>query len=140
MKLLIPTDGSPSALHAVKFAVQMMSLACDLEVHLLHVEPVPDSWELRSRLGAGEIADIQRCRADDALKDAKLALQEAGVKFQVHIAQGEVAEVIAHKAEELGCHQIVMGTRGMTSLGNMMLGSISSKVLHRVRIPVTLVR
>lgn len=140
MKLLIPTDGSPAALRAVRHAVSMLPLVCDLEVHLLHVQPPVDSWEVKSHLGAAEIADIQRCKADDALREAKAVLQEGGVKFEAHIAQGDPPEVIARQAEALGCHQIVMGTRGMGALSGLLLGSVSTKVLQRVGIPVTLVK
>jgi nucleotide-binding universal stress UspA family protein len=35
---------------------------------------------------------------------------------------------------------IYMGTRGMTALSNMMMGSIATKVVHLSPIPVVLVR
>jgi len=51
-----------------------------------------------------------------------------------------VAETIAEFAVSCGCDQIVMGTRGMGSLEGLLLGSITTKVLHLVRVPVTLVK
>ncbi len=140
MKLLIPVDGSRSAIHAVQFAVQMLPMVCDLEAHLLNVQEKIDSWEVRSHMDTAEIADIQRCRADESLKEAIGVLQEAGVKHQTHIGQSEISATIAAFAEKLGCHQIVMGTRGMGALEGLLMGSVSTKVLNRVSIPVTLVK
>lgn len=140
MKLLIPTDGSSAALRAVEYAARMVPLACDLEVHLLHVRPPVDSWEVKSHLGADEIADLERGMAEDALRDAEATLREADVKFTTHVVEGEAAEEIARQAAALGCHQIVMGRRGKGALSGLLLGSVSTRVLQRVDIPVTLVK
>jgi hypothetical protein len=35
---------------------------------------------------------------------------------------------------------IVMGTRGMTAFGQMLLGSVASRVVHFAAVPVTLVK
>jgi nucleotide-binding universal stress UspA family protein len=140
LKLLIPVDGSKSAIHAVQYAVHMLPLVRDMEAHLLNVQEKIDSWEVRSHMDTAEISDLQRCRADEALKESVMALQAAGIKYHTHIGQGEVSATIANFAEKLGCHQIVMGTRGMGALEGLLMGSVSTKVLNRVKIPVTLVK
>ncbi len=43
-------------------------------------------------------------------------------------------------AERRNCTRIVMGTRGLGSIGNLVLGSVAYKVLQLAPIPVTLVR
>ena len=43
-------------------------------------------------------------------------------------------------AREIGAHQIVMGTRGLGSLGNLFLGSVASKVFRLAQVPVILVK
>ena len=48
--------------------------------------------------------------------------------------------MITRKAEELNCDAIIMGTRGMGALGNLVMGSIATKVVHLTRLPVTLVK
>lgn len=140
MKLLIATDGSTHALRAVRHAASLQPLVAGLEAHLLHVLSPIDSWEVRSHLDTEDIEEIRREQAEQALRDAKQALREAGVAFEAHIREGDVPEEIARLAEELGCQQILMGCRGMGALGGVLLGSVSTKVLHRVDIPVTLVK
>ena len=40
----------------------------------------------------------------------------------------------------LSCELVVMGTRGRGAIHNMVLGSVATKVLHLVAVPVTLVK
>ncbi|HRH80945.1 MAG TPA: universal stress protein [Thiobacillaceae bacterium] len=140
MKLLIPTDGSQPALRAVRHAVRMLPLIREMEVHLLHVEPVIDSWEVKSHLVVDDIVEMQSSGAEEALREAEAVLRAAGVRYRTHVAEGDPAEMIVRLAEELECHQIVMGTRGMGALGGLLLGSVSSKVLHHSPVPVTLIK
>ena len=48
--------------------------------------------------------------------------------------------MLAKRAEELGCDEIIMGTRGMGAIGNLVMGSVATKVVHLAGIPVTLVK
>jgi len=38
------------------------------------------------------------------------------------------------------CDAIIMGTRGMGSLANLVIGSVTTKVIHLVEVPVTLIK
>jgi nucleotide-binding universal stress UspA family protein len=38
------------------------------------------------------------------------------------------------------CDGIVMGTRGMSAVGNLVMGSVATKVIHLTKLPVTLVK
>jgi nucleotide-binding universal stress UspA family protein len=42
--------------------------------------------------------------------------------------------------KDSGADAIVMGTRGLGVVGGLVLGSIASKVVHLVKVPVTLVK
>ena len=64
----------------------------------------------------------------------------AGVNFTTAVLIGDVPKVLANYAEENGCDGIVMGTRGMGAIGNLVLGSIATKVIHLTKVPVTLVK
>ena len=84
--------------------------------------------------------ELQRRRSEDILKPAAELAKAAGVKFSTEILIGEVAGAIARYAQEHGCDAIVMGTRGMGAVGNLVLGSIATKVIHLTKLPVTLVK
>ena len=69
----------------------------------------------------------------------KALLEAAGATFAEHTLVGPVAETIVRHAKESGADMIYMGTRGMTPLGNMVLGSTAAKVLHLATVPVVLI-
>jgi nucleotide-binding universal stress UspA family protein len=94
---------------------------------------------------------MNRVVSDDAIEryyaeesDAMLApstktLDAASVTYTVHKLVGPVAETIVDHARQAGCDMIFMGTRGMTALSNMVMGSVATKVLHLAHIPVVLI-
>jgi nucleotide-binding universal stress UspA family protein len=66
-------------------------------------------------------------------------LDAAGVAYTTHPLVGSIAETIIAQSKELDSAMIYMGTRGMTALSNMLLGSVTTRVLHLAEIPVVLV-
>jgi len=83
---------------------------------------------------------------DDVVKvvDRAVAdLVDAGVKatgtVRASISGLVVAEILA-EAEECGASVIVMGTRGVNDLTDLLVGSTAHKVLHLGRLPVLVTR
>jgi len=138
LRVLVPVDGSACSLRAVQFVLKKAPLYKEpLELHLLNVQhPFPGTIH-------GVHEQAERHHHDEgakALAGARQALDAAGVTYVYHISVGEAAEAIAHFAKESKIEQIVMGTRGVGSIANMLLGSVASKVLHLADVPVLLVK
>ncbi len=141
-KILVPVDGSSNSMRAVKFALEEAKRA-PVSIHLLHVMAAFDDYGMmRAYISKPQGDRLMRARAAEILKRAAAPLRKAKVDFETHIAGGdtEVASKIADAARRLRCSSIVMGTRGMGSLGNLVLGSVATKVIHATRIPVTLIK
>ena len=64
----------------------------------------------------------------------------AGVTFTSQVLIGDIPKSIVSCAENLACDGIVMGTRGMSAVGNLVMGSVATKVIHLTKLPVTLVK
>jgi nucleotide-binding universal stress UspA family protein len=62
------------------------------------------------------------------------------VKLASEILIGDVPKALVAYAEAKGCDGIVMGTRGLGAIGNLVLGSVATKVIHLTRLPVTLIK
>jgi nucleotide-binding universal stress UspA family protein len=138
IKLLVAVDGSDNSLRAVASAVKLAA-HCPVEIHLVNVQP---------RLHGGvsgfiNAAQIKQYHHEEGLKElarARELMDQSGLVYQYHLFVGEPSETIARFAKELPCDQIVLGTRGLGAVSNMLLGSVATKVLHLVDVPVVLVK
>lgn len=140
LKTLIPVDGSANSDRAVKHVITLVKGREPMEIHLLNVQEPVDNWELKRFMPESEIEAMQESRGGDALASARELLDKAGIRYTPHVIIGPVAETITHFAREQGCDKIVMGTRGSTSLGSLLLGSVTTKVIHLSDVPVALVK
>lgn len=138
-RILVPVDGSGSALRALRHAISRAKES-SAEIHVLHVEPPPHYQEARLYSMREDIAQIHQEARQRLLQDAVDEVQAEKVPHAVHLEEGEVANAIAHFADAQRMDEIVMGTRGMTAFGQMLVGSVASRVVHFVKVPVTLVK
>lgn len=139
-KILLPVDGSEGSARAARHVAGLSVMAKDLEVHLINVQSRGDDWMVRRMIKPDELVKMEREWAEAAIAPARTILKTAGVACVEHMEQGEVGPTIARLAQELGCDQIVMGTRGHSALGDLVMGSVAVKVLHLSKVPVTLVK
>lgn len=136
-KILLPADGSEASNRAVQYLIrQAGNVKEPLDIHLLNVQHAMPGT-------VGEGAQAKQYHHDEgvkALAPACKMLDDAKVKYAYHISVGDIGEVVAHFVNELQCDQVVMGTRGMGAVANMLMGSAATKVLNLVKVPVLLVK
>jgi nucleotide-binding universal stress UspA family protein len=137
--MLVPTDGSEGSLRAVDFAATLARRISGAEIHLVHVEP-PLPQAVADFVDADAIRSFHADRSAEALRPAIARLDAAGIPWHRHACVGEPGPTIAKMAAELGCEQIVMGTRGLGLIAGMLLGSVARRVVHEAAVPVTLVK
>ena len=140
-KLLVPVDGSENAMRAVQYAVRDAKDRKSASIHLLtvHAEPVLQG-PITIYLDKDKLREAYRAQGEALLKRAAALVEPAGVPCTQEMAFGDIAPSITEHADTLGCDVIVMGTRGMSALGNLVLGSVANKVVHLTQRPVTLVK
>lgn len=146
-KLLVPCDGSDSALRALGHAVaEAQADPTPAQVDLLHVadlDAVPadvDQQAAYDSLAAGAPHAQPAAPAMQAMQAAAAILDQAGIRHALHWRTGEPAAQIAAHACETACDEIIMGTRGRRALASLLLGSVAAKVVQLAHVPVTLVR
>lgn len=138
-KILVPCDGSPSSLAAVRHAGQLAALIPGLQVELLNVQ---DVMHIDGHLGrtTAELEACQSPEAERALQGARAILDDAGVAYTTRCRVGAPGSAIALHVHEGYCDAVVMGSRGMSAIASVLIGSVASRVLHLVHVPVTLVK
>ena len=139
-RVLLAVDGSAHAARAVEYVCRFGDEGIPVEASLVNVQLPILSGNVRRFVSQEMIDSYHREEGDAALQDAKQALTRAGIRFESRIMAGHLAQTIVRLAEEDRCARIVMGTRGLGAIGNVVLGSVAYNVVHLASIPVTLIK
>jgi nucleotide-binding universal stress UspA family protein len=146
VRILIGTDGSEDALAAARRAVAV--LASDAEIHLVCVaEPPPiDGAGMESGF-AGGIPTPEAVDAawDGVLDEATVALERTvsaigTATVETFVERGAPGPVLCERAAALSSDVVVVGSRGRGAIRRVLLGSVSTYVVHNAPCPVLVVR
>lgn len=144
-KVLIPTDGSAFsssvASAGVEFSKQINAEIVGIYVapeyqYPIYVEVIPPSYPSDE-----EYQVSMRKAGDSYLARIREAAEAAGLKFSgLVVFSDATAHEIAHAAEQHHCDLIFMGSHGRSGWGQLLLGSVTAKVLSICQIPVLVQR
>ena len=144
-KILVPLDGSKSSKKALELAVSLARRFSGGLV-LFHAEelvyygaPVPDYMGWSSSL-TGETMKALHERGNKVLEEAKTVAAKEVPSVETRLVIGSPAAAICAAAEKESCDLIVMGSRGLSDVKGMFLGSVSHAVLQRSKCPVLLIK
>jgi nucleotide-binding universal stress UspA family protein len=141
MRILVPVDGSDNAMRALEYAVSMRELFRDpIEIHLLNVQRPVVSGNVRTFISQDQLHSYYQDEGTAALKMARQSLDGSGIEHSAHVAIGEEPGSISQYAGQHDCKLIVMGTRGMGNIANLLMGSVASRVVHLSPVPVVLIK
>lgn len=140
LKILVPVDGSDNSMRAVNFVISAVAKSRDAQVRLITVRDPMDSLQVHRFWTDKQIHAFQQESGNAALQPACKRLDEGGIPYTANILIGDIAQTIVKYADEFQCDMIVMGTRGMGTIGSLLMGSVATKVVHLARMPVTLVK
>jgi nucleotide-binding universal stress UspA family protein len=139
-RILLPVDGSLPAARAVEYVCALHDGRVPVAVHLVNVQLPIISGNVRRFVSDEAITQYCRAEGEAALRPARKALQAAGLSFDDHVLIGHAAQTLVRQAMHWGCTRIVMGTRGLGALANVLVGSTALQVMHLSESPVTLVK
>lgn len=134
-KILLPTDGSPTAKAAARFAAEI-ALCNEAEVIVLGVAHALEYGDVTAYDPMPWLtAEAQRFVDEDVE-----ALSAAGVNVTGRVECCEQPfEKIVDIAEDDAVDLIIMGTHGRTGLSRVVIGSVADRVVRHTRVPVLLV-
>lgn len=138
--ILVPVDFSRHADPVIEWAAHLAEQhgsrlvllhAYHLPVEFQQVEGAylpPDFWtKVKSEAEQGLAAHVE-------------ALRRRGLEAEAVVREGYPASVIEEEAERLGADLVVIGTRGLTGLRHLLLGSIAERVVQKAPCAVLTVK
>lgn len=134
-KILLATDGSEISLRVASQFRYWFDADND-HVVILHVVHTPDSLEAAMEVLDGE-TDAAAARVITMTKQA-LDLPEQQVTTLIRL--GTPADTICEVARTEGCDLILIGHRGHSAIADLLLGSVSSAVVHQAPVSVLVCR
>ena len=118
-RILVGTDGSPTAATAVDRAVDVAA-ATGAELTILCV-------------GDGE-------RARSVVDAEAVRHADSGAQISTRTGSGDPASVLIDVAADEGYDLLVVGNKGMTGASRFFLGSVPNKVSHHASVSLLIVR
>jgi nucleotide-binding universal stress UspA family protein len=140
-KILIPTDGSACANHAVSEALELAK-AIGAEVTFLYALENPLTTGTASPEAlpySAQLWEDLKAMANEALESATEAAKAAQVKATA-VRVDNRAPVQAILEAETDHDLVVMGTHGRRGFNRWMFGSVAEGALRRAKRPFLLVR
>jgi nucleotide-binding universal stress UspA family protein len=138
--LLVAHDFSADSDAALDRAIDLAK-ALGADLHVVHVfhPPVELLSPYEIPLPPSLIDEVQAA-ARRHLEDVAAKAGEAGAPVRAHVRDGSPAEQIESLAREIGADLIVMGTRGLTGLPHVLLGSVAERTVRIASCPVLTVK
>ena len=141
MKILLAADGSDYTKKAAKQLARYVAFLKEpAEIHVLYVHPPLPYPGAGSVVGKKTIEKYQKEDSDEALAVAEKQLRKEDLRFQPHWVVGDVCEEIGAFVKEHKIDLVVMGSHGHGALANLAMGSVATKVIAALKVPVLIVR
>jgi nucleotide-binding universal stress UspA family protein len=136
--IVVPVDGSAAAGRAAKFASEL--LRGEGKITLLFIYDAPAAEMLG--LGALSEPEIERMKNSLGKRSFEKASESMGSAADVEQVSefGHPSRAIVAFAKAKSADLIVMGSRGLSAVQEVLLGSVSDYVLRHAHCPVTIVR
>lgn len=139
MKILLPVDGSECTKRMLAYLAANNKLLGTGHEYIFLTATTPVPPHLNQFLDPSVIEAYHRDEADRVLNSIRIFAQQQGWDIRTHQEAGSAAHVIVDLAEKENVNLIVMGTHGHSALSHLIMGSVTSAVLAKTRIPVLLI-
>lgn len=138
-KFLAAVDGSDHGWKALDLATNLakVSNAEVLVVHVVPNEPIPEGLKQFARVEGIAPEEIEaryhlgREIGDKIIGEAEARIRKSGLHdVKTRVTEGNAANEIVTLAKSEGADMIFVGSRGLSEVTGLLMGSVSHKVMH----------
>jgi nucleotide-binding universal stress UspA family protein len=137
--ILVPIDGSDNSYRALDAAL-LLSEKLGSNITVIHVmEEVPIT-HIGSEKMLNELLEAYKKENQDILLKCSEIANQKGLTVKTFLIQGNPASAILDYDKKEKFDLVIMGSRGLGKFKELILGSVSSKIVHHSPCPVLLIR
>lgn len=137
MKIAVAVDGSKHAIRALEKAVQLAEMVKDSQLIILHVDHIEAVKNAQFSTGGAHSFILKQA---ELVKSIREKMETSKVIWHLELLKGEPSEKIIRFVNNEQMDHLFIGSRGLNSLQQFMLGSVSHRVTKYVKCPVTVVK
>lgn len=136
-RIVLAVDGSENSLRATDEAVKIASLIPECKIEVIYVADFSKSKnEILHSQGKEELEYSRR----KTLVPVEEKIKLKNIAYQIKVLHGHPGSTIIEYVNEEKVDMVVIGSRGLNALQEMVLGSVSHKVMKRVNCPALIVK
>lgn len=136
-QILLAADGSENALRAAKEAVKIAKGNAQCKVTVIFII---DMVKVKTEVLHASSNESLYMERRQKLVPIEQLLKEQQVSYKVEMIHGDPGPEIIKYANSQNIDLVIIGSRGLNSLQEMVLGSVSHKVMKRVQCPAMIVK
>ena len=137
MKIAVALDGSKHAIRAAEYALSLLKNEQQAELEVISVTDYNRVEDEQLLLQSPKSLSLYQ---DRIVRPVVELAEKAGVKTTVTLLRGNPDEEIIKHLNTEDVEQLVLGSRGMNIMQEMVLGSVSRSVMEKANCPVTIVK
>ncbi|MCR8636471.1 universal stress protein [Paenibacillus radicis (ex Xue et al. 2023)] len=139
-KILVAFDGSELSEKALDKAVKIAQTSPDIALHVIMVIKFNAFIAGAYPVTTENVYESDLLYGNEIVKRLEGELSQLENPHSVSLIQGSPENEILHFAKEQGSDLIIMGSRGLTGLKEMLLGSVSHYVVQHAEVPVLIIK
>ncbi|WP_432353129.1 universal stress protein [Sporosarcina sp. A2] len=137
MNIAVAVDGSESAIRATQHALMLVEYLPETQLEIIFVTDFNKVED--ERLLTQSPKSLAAYQKKNILPILNLA-RDAGVEPTITLLKGQTGPTIIKYVNANEVDHIVIGSRGLNAFKGLVFGSVSEKVIKRMRCPVTIVK
>ena len=137
MRIAVAIDGSENALRAAKYAITLVQYLSETHLEVIYVSDYNKAKDERLLSQSPESLTLKR---EQKMHPILELAKDVGVKTKTTMLKGNPSQEIIKYVNSEGIDHLVIGSRGLNTFQEMIIGSVSHKVMKHVNCPITIVK
>lgn len=137
--IVVGVDGSDPSIRALTFAASLIDDFRDAQLVVAHARHLPYLWA-PEHAAENEFSDLLDEAERFVRETVERKLDGRDLRWSIGRREGEPSQVLRDIAHETDASFVVVGRRGWSVVQELILGSVSNRLVHRSDVRVLLVR